>query len=467
MRGVRQAFAAALLCATFACTAAADTLPIPSPGMSIASISSQTLSALSAWNFTGSLSFNWRNVGPRKPQFETQIQDEVYLADMYFGVYGPTFDHVPFWIEFNLPTGAQGNPQLYQLYVQYDRLENWSFQLGKFLVPFGRYNELYRPDMFLTVTRPLLYASPDSLDLVVRINSPRPPFSSGYTDLGGRVTYYPPEYQWLPDEVTFFVVNGLGETSNIQRTFPTPQNLGIPPPPSNGTDIDFGHLNNNLADNNNNKVPGVRVVYALGTLRLPWPIPEGKRDLTGMNIGFSAMDGQYDLPGSLNYQIYGVDLAFEYQGLNISAEYSYSSTQFLSPLEASSVALSTPTVFVQDTEINQGYFIQASYPILRHPRWGKRLTGVVVYNQLFHRGPQLDLFLNQTINGTTFNSIAGESPNAGRVSTRINKLTGALNYQMTEHFIGKLEYSYWSLGRSSTLPTTDIYQGAMSLVVSF
>ena len=34
---------------------------------------------------------------------------------------------------------------------------------------------------------------------------------------------------------------------------------------------DFGHENNNLADNNNAKSLGGRVVFALGDLRLPWP----------------------------------------------------------------------------------------------------------------------------------------------------------------------------------------------------
>lgn len=459
-------------------SARAAQLPTPTPGIGI---SSQTIAALAGWSMSGSMSLNWRNVGPKKPQFETQIQNEVYLADMYFAFHGPTLDQVPLWLEFQMPTGGQGTPQLFQLYAQYDRLDDWTFQLGKFLVPFGRYNELYRPDMFLTVTRPLLYASPDSLDLVVRINSPRPPFSSGYTDIGARVSYYPPTTNmFVPSEVTFFVVNGLGESSNIQRTFPSPSNLGVPSPPANGTEIDFGHQNNNLADNNNNKVPGTRIVYSLGTLRLPWPIPEGKRDLDGMTLGFSAMGGQYDLAEQCNYQIYGVDAAFEYQGFNISSEYVYSYTQFLSPQEnfpatspPSLVGQSPPAatpgsaLFVRDFEINQGYFIQASYPLLRKPPVGKRLTAVFVYNQLFHRGPLLDLFTNETVNGTNFPSIAGFNQTNPRISTRIDKATGALNYQLTDHFTTKLEYSYWSLGRSSSLSTTDIYQGALSLVVSF
>ena len=43
------------------------------------------LKRLSAVRLFGSASLDWRNVGPRTPGYETQIQDEVYLADMYFG----------------------------------------------------------------------------------------------------------------------------------------------------------------------------------------------------------------------------------------------------------------------------------------------------------------------------------------------------------------------------------------------
>src|SRR5581483_4609321 len=262
-------------------------VPVPSPGISL---STQTFAAMQAWSVSGSMSLNWRNVGPKKPQFETQIQNEVYLADMYFAFHGPTLDHVPFWMEFQMPTGAQGQPNLYQLYIQYDRFEDWTFQLGKFLVPFGRYNELYRPDQFLTVTRPLLYASPDSLDLVIRLNSPRPPVSLGYTDIGARVSYYPPINSVLiPDELTFFVVNGLSESTNRLRTFPNIDFLGIPNVPGNGTTIDFGHQNNNMADNNNNKAFGGRMVVSLGDLRFPWPIPAGASDLKGVNLGLSGM----------------------------------------------------------------------------------------------------------------------------------------------------------------------------------
>jgi len=424
-----------------------------------------------SWRLSGSASLNWRNVGPKKPGFETQIQNEVYLADMYFGFHGPLLDGVPLLAEFQIPTGSQGQPNLYRFYLQYERISNWNFQLGKFLVPFGRYNELYRPDMFLTVTRPLLYASPDSLDLVVRLNSPRPVFSSGYTDIGARASYYPSSARvFVPSEATLYVVNGLSESANRQRTFPTPDNLGIEPPPPNGVSMDFGHENNNLADNNNNKAIGGRVVYALGSLNLPWPIPEGKRDLNGVALGLSGMYGEFALEPGMLYKMVGTDLSFEYEGINVSAEYVYGFTDLKSPVEAaaSSTTLVSPTYLLKQSEEQNGYYVQASFPILKHPKYGQRVTGVLVFNQMFRSGPLLDLLSNQTVNGTLFPSIAAASPENPRIHTRITKLTAALNYQITEHFIGKFEYSYWTMNHASTVSgTRDIYQGAFSLVMSF
>lgn len=423
----------------------------------------------------GSLSLNWRNVGPRKPGFETQIQNEVYLADMYFGLDGPFVDKVPFQLEFHLPTAGQGSVELYQLNFAYKGVENTTLQFGKFLVPFGRYNELYRADQFLTITRPLLYASPDSLDLVVRLNSPHPPVSAGYTDIGARASYYPPvKSPFAPEELTLFVVNGLGENNNRQRTFPNTDNLGIPDVPASGSSIDFGHRNNNLADNNNQKSVGGRLVWALGDVRFPWPVPEGVLDLKGMNLGLSALDGQYDLEGELGYRLYGLDVSFDYYGWNVSAEYVYSENHFKAPQATGTITV--PLRMDRDYEINHGYFVQTSFPIIRRPRVGQRVTGVLVFNQMFRRGPILDLFLNQGaaqgIVGGPFPSINAINPAAPRVTTRIDKYTAAVNWQLSDHFAFKGEYSYWTMARASTRSVTslglvDIYQGAVSMVMGF
>ena len=428
--------------------------------------------------FFGSMSLNWRNVGPREPGFETQIQNEVYLADMYFGAEGAVLKDTPFHIEWNVPTSQQGNLRLHQMYVEYNQIHRIKLQFGKFLVPFGRYNELYRPDQFLTVTRPLLYASPDSIDLVVRPNSPRPPISAGYTDIGARFSWYPVRvHPLVPSELTAYVVNGLSESTNRSRAFPNPQDLGIPGPPTNGVTDDFGHQNNNLADNNNSKTVGARVVFALGDLRLPFPLPERAADLSGVALGFSGMGGQYDLEGALNYQMWGVNWSLDYQGVSLSGEAMYAVDQFLSPLVVPSSPVSNPTLAspVQQTRRSEelhGYFVQAAFPVMRHPPIGKRVTGALVFNQMYRRGPLLDFLLNYNDGSTVFPSLSAVRPDSPYLQRRIDKYTAALNHQLSDNFALKFDYSYWVMGKatilsSTSLGTHDIYQGAFSLVMGF
>jgi hypothetical protein len=426
----------------------------------------------------GSMSVNWRNVGPREPGYETQIQNEVYLADMYFGVEGPVVKNVPFHFEGYIPTSQQGEFRLFQTYAEYDRVRRIKFQFGKFLVPFGRYNELYRPDQFLTVTRPLLYASPDSIDLVVRPNSPRPPVSAGYADVGARFSWYPVRvHPLVPSEMTLYVVNGINESTNRSRAFPNPQNLGIPGPPTNGIVEDFGHQNNNLADNNNAKSLGARIIFALGDLRLPFPLPERAADLNGVVLGFSGMGGQYDLEGQLNYQIWDVNWGWEYQGISFSGEAMYSSDQFLNPLVSSTSTVTDPVLVgpVQQTRRSEelyGYFVQAAFPIWRKPPLGQRLTGILVFNQMYRRGPLLDFLLNYNDGSTIFPSLTAVRPDAPYILRQIDKYTAAVNYQISDHFSLKFDYSYWVMGKSTIATATsrgthDIYQGAFSLVTGF
>lgn len=451
---------------------AAEAPAAPNPALA------STLERLAKVKLFGAASLNWRNVGPREPGFETQIQNQVYLADMYLGAAGPVTENVPLLIEWNLPTAGRGAPRLSQAYAEYDGVRRIKFQLGKFVVPFGRYNELYRPDQYLAVTRPLLYASPDSLDLVVRPNSPRPPVSYGYSDIGLRWSWYPVRvHPLVPSELTLFVVNGIGEQKNRLRTFPNPSNLGIPGPGTNGVSPDFGHENNNLADNNNAKTLGGRVVFALGDLRLPWPLPEQAGDLTGTHVGLSGMGGNYDLEGYLGYEMWSADWAFDYHGISLSGEAMYSQNHFLAPLLAPGSTESSPVLLSTGTHTRQreqlyGYFVQASFPLMRRPPLGRRLTGVLVYNDMYRRGPLLDFLLNFNDGTTTFDSMTAYRPGTPFVTRRITKYTTGLHWQLAEHFAAKFEYSYWVMGKSTirsqtSLGLNDIYQGALSLVLGF
>lgn len=436
------------------------------------------LKTLSRIKVYGSATLNWRNVGPREPGFETQIQNQVYLADMYFGGAGDILEGVPATLELSVPTAARGEPRVNQIFVSYDRVKRIRFQAGRFLVPFGRYNELYRPDQYLAVTRPLLYASPDSLDLVVRPNSPRPPISFGYTDVGLRWSFYPVrQHPLVPVEATLFVVNGIGEAKNRLRTFPNPQNLGIPGPGTAGVAPDFGHENDNFADNNNAKTLGGRVVFAFGDLRLPWPVPEKSADLTGVHLGLSGMGGNYDLEGYLEHQVWSADWAMEYGGISLSGEAMYSVNHFLTPILASSVTLSAPSLLVptrhsRQREQHYGWFTQAAFPVMRRPPFGERVTGVLVYNQMYRRGPLLDFLLNYNDGTQVIESMTAMRREAPFVTRRIDKYTAGVHWALAKHFAAKFEYSYWVMGKSTirsanSLGLNDIYQGALSLVLGF
>ena len=456
--------------------------PIPStaPSASLPLDPSLTkvLEGLGKIRLFGTASLNWRNVGPREPGFETQIQNQAYLADMYFGATGPVMEGVPVFIEWNLPTAGRGALRLSQAFAEYDRVRRIKLQFGKFMVPFGRYNELYRADQYLAVTRPLLYSSPDSLDLVVRPNSPRPPISYGYSDIGARWSWYPVRvHPLIPSEITLFVVNGIGESTNRLRTFPNPTNLGIPGPATNGVSPDFGHQNNNLADNNNAKSVGGRVVFALGDLRLPWPFPEKAQDLTGTHLGLSGMGGNYDLEGYLNYSMFSADWAVDYHGINLSGEAMYSANHFLVPLLTPGSSAGAPVLVAPVTQTRQlehlyGYFIQGSFPVSRRPPFGERVTGVLVYNEMYRRGPLLDFLLNYNDGVTTYESMNAYRVTAPYVTRQIRKYTAGLHWKLSQRFALKGEYSYWVMGRSTVRSATsqglnDIYQGAVSMVMGF
>ena len=377
-------------------------------------------------------------------------------------------------LEFQIPTASRGGISLYRFSAELLYHEKYKLELGKFLIPFGHYNELYRPDQFLTVTRPLLYASPDSLDIVSRLNSPHPPISAGYTDIGLKAGYYPKsEYFWIPTEITAYVVNGLGETPNRIRTFQNSNNLLVQGVGIGGTDIDFGHLNNNLADNNNNKAPGGRMVFALGDLKIPTILDGRKIELNGVRLGFSGMYGRYDLEEAItgqDYRIFGTDLIFQYKNCSFSAEYVDSRNDFRKA-QADSAGMVDFTKSTQHlpskTEINKGYYLQAVFPVWKNPPAGKKVLGILAFNRLERIAPELVFSKNS--NPADGLPIAAFSPSSPKLKTSMDKHTAGLNWQIADNFVMKAEYSYWKIRVPPVhdSPQSSIYQSALSWVFSF
>jgi hypothetical protein len=178
--------------------------------------------------------------------------------------------------------------------------------------------------------------------------------------------------------------------------------------------------------------------------------------------------------------MWAADWSFDYHGISISGEAEYEVDQFKNALLVSTSTdlnpqLVTPIDQIRLREENYGYFVQAAFPVLRRPPVGERVTGVFVFNQMYRRGPLLDFLLNvpdPANGGAIIPSMTAVRDGTPQVQTQIEKLTGALNYKVTDHFTAKFEYSYWFMGKSTVLSSTslgahDIYQTALSLVVGF
>jgi hypothetical protein len=218
-------------------------------------------------------------------------------------------------------------------------------------------------------------------------------------------------------------------------------------------------------------------VFALGDLRLPWPVPERAADLDGVHLGLSGMQGLYDLEGVLDYQVYGADWTLEYRGISVSGEAIYSTNRFTSPLLVNGSTEANPTLVapVQQIALREhlyGHFTQAAFPILRKPAYGRRVTGLLAFSQMFRRGPLLDFLLNYNDAGTTIPSMNAYRRDAPYVTREIQKYTAAVHYELAQHFAAKFEYSYWVMGTSTvrsanSLGVNDIYQSTLSLVMGF
>ena len=155
----------------------------------------------------------------------------------------------------------------------------------------------------------------------------------------------------------------------------------------------------------------------------------------------------------------------------------YSNNQFLNPRVVSTGSYSSPELVAPVDQVRlrehlYGYFVQGSFPLMRRPPYGERLTGVLVFNHMFRRGPLLDFMLNYNDGSTTFPSTTGFREGTPFVTREILKYTAALHHKLSSHFALKFDYSYWVMGKSTvrsetSLGVNDIYQGAFSLVLGF
>jgi hypothetical protein len=175
-------------------------------------------------------------------------------------------------------------PQPEQAYFEYDRGERLNFQVGRFLVPFGQWNQIHDVFDHKSIAYPLMYLGHEEEDFVLK-GGPQPIASTAFTDIGilgfGSFWPRPSDQLWYGA----YVCNGRFGGSNIE----------------------WEDLWNNFQDNNSNKAYGGRLVWTHGD---------------NLTIGASYQDGKYDPQNKLRYQFSGADLYYRIaKKINLRAEW--------------------------------------------------------------------------------------------------------------------------------------------------
>ena len=96
---------------------------------------------MDGWQWGGSLSLAYRNIGAAP--IEIEIENQLLLSDIFFRGEGPVVEQTPFLLEFALD--EDGRPELYRLAVKTLKIRRGEIEIGPFPLPFRRANQLYRP----------------------------------------------------------------------------------------------------------------------------------------------------------------------------------------------------------------------------------------------------------------------------------------------------------------------------------
>ncbi|MFC1521064.1 hypothetical protein ACFL6Y_01510 [Elusimicrobiota bacterium] len=407
--------------------------------------SSADLSA-NNWTVDGEMSANYRGIG--RTEAEVEVENQLYVSDIYFSFNKPSETRLPKFIEFTMD--LESKPVINQFYLNYAKIEKFFLTLGKSMIPFGRGNEIYKQSDFLSITRPLPYSSPQSLDFIARLNIAQPVMASGFADLGIIATMLPKaEKAYVPSRIDLYVSNGFAENPLRGRGFPRAEGLGEPRQ-QGGVLADYGHEQTTLADNNDTKMAGGRVRFAIGDLRIPF-LPEGIH-LNGAQIGFSGFTNKYDVEDRLDQRVFGTDFVFQYDRYSITGEYIIVPMMNYRIARSSSVADRDEQPLPIHNERLRGYYVSTA---LNLPRWfyGTDTYLFMGISSMMREGEQMatDAWKNYTFIRDT----------APRIKRTISKYTIGTRSKIKDfHF--KVEYSYWNLSL-----VTDIYQWAVSSVVRF
>jgi hypothetical protein len=183
-------------------------------------------------------------------------------------------------------THPRVGPQPEQVYFEYDIGERLNFQVGRFLVPLGQWNQIHDVFDHKSIAYPLMYLGHEEEELALN-GGPQPIVSTAFTDIG--VLAYGSFWPGRSDQIWYggYVCNGR----------------------FGGTDIQWEDLWNTYRDNNSDKAYGGRAVWTHGD---------------NLSIGGSYQTGHYDPQNRLRYQFGGADLYYRIaKKINLRTEYLY------------------------------------------------------------------------------------------------------------------------------------------------
>jgi hypothetical protein len=181
-------------------------------------------------------------------------------------------------------THPRVGPQPEQAYLEYGVSERLNFQAGRFLVPFGQWNQIHDVFDHKSIAYPLMYLGHEEEELAIQ-GGPRPIVSTGFSDIG--VLAYGSFWPGPNDQLWYgaYLTNGR----------------------FGGTDIEWLDLWNTVRDNNSDKAYGGRAVWTHGD---------------SLTVGASYQTGRYDVENKLRYRFAGVDAYYRVADkVNLRAEY--------------------------------------------------------------------------------------------------------------------------------------------------
>ncbi len=308
-----------------------------------------------------------------------------------------------------------------------------SVEAGRFLVPFGRFNQLSEVSSYPTVSRPMMFTS-HSQDIIIPAHHyPHPIFMTELSDMGLNFSgnkWFQEKHQlwyaiWIGNGMYQEGYSGHAHHEMIAEAKPM--------------DISWLQAKRFSSDNNKDKTLGGRLVWSF-------------KDT--VSVGSSYMFGKYDRDAELGYSVLGVDLKFKMCGVEFTSEYAIAPTEF----SAYNAGITpTATTIIEDDYTTSGYYCQALYPL------NKKWEVVGMYDFLQRKGPELE---DEEYDAVEFDVL---EVGAKDETTSMKKISLGINYSPTGSVKIKTEYAIFSFDDDDdpAIDPDNVGRFSLGMVISF